>query len=223
MTSAPTLDSFTPRERRIIRRLRTPAAVQRFLNRLPYNDEPPPGRATLRSFRGVVRHGSAHCLEAALAAAVSLEQHGYPPLLLSFESIDELDHVLFVYRQRGRWGSIARSRDPGLHGRKPVFRTARALALSYVDPYIDFTGRITGYTVLDLRTLLKDYDWRLSDRNVWKAERALLDAPHKPIRSSDAHIDRLRRRYVEFKRQHPDRKPLFYDRRAWTEVPQGNW
>ncbi len=29
------------------------AAVQRFLNDLPYNTEPPPGRATLRSFRGV--------------------------------------------------------------------------------------------------------------------------------------------------------------------------
>ncbi len=51
--------------------------------------------ATLRSFRGVVRHGCAHCLEAALFAAVVLEQHGYPPLVLSFESIDELDHVIF--------------------------------------------------------------------------------------------------------------------------------
>src|SRR5215471_6171732 len=197
MTSAPTPDKFTAQERRIVRRLRTPAAVQRFLNRLPYNDEPPPGRATLRSFRGIVRHHTAHCLEAALAAAVILEQHGYPPLLLSFESIDELDHVLFVYRRRGRWGSIARSRDPGLHGRKPVFRTARALALSYVDPYIDYTGRIVGYTVVDLRELLGDYDWRLSDKNAWKAERMLLAAPHRPIRSSDARINALRRRYVE--------------------------
>lgn len=223
MSSAPTLDSFTAAERRIIRRLRTPAAVQRFLNRLPYNTEPPPGRATLRSFRGIVRTGTAHCLEAALAAAAILEQHGYPPLVLSFESIDELDHVLFVYRKRGRWGSVARSRDPGLHGRKPVFRTARALALSYVDPYIDFTGRITGYAVIDLREALGEYDWRLSDRNVWKAERVLLDAPHRPIRSSDARIDRLRRRYVEFRRQHPQLKPLFYDRRTWTELPHGNW
>src|SRR5215831_8949717 len=120
---------FSARERRVIRRCRTPEAVQRFLNALPYNNEPPPGRATLRSFRGVVRHGTAHCLEAALAAAVIMEQHGYPPLVLSFESIDELDHVLFVYRRGGRWGTVARSRDPGLHGRKPVFRTARALAL----------------------------------------------------------------------------------------------
>src|SRR6516225_11685354 len=118
MTFAPTPDRFTRDERRIIGRLRTPRAVQRFLNALPYNNEPPPARATLRSFREVVRHRTAHCMEAALTAAVILEQHGYPPLVLSFESIDELDHVLFVYRRHGRWGSIARSRDPGLHGRK---------------------------------------------------------------------------------------------------------
>ncbi|HEX6463649.1 MAG TPA: hypothetical protein VFZ98_04325 [Vicinamibacterales bacterium] len=222
MTSAPRFDSFTPEERRLIRRLRTPKAVQPYLNRLPYNEEPPPGRATLRSFRGVVRHGTAHCIEAALAAAVVLEQHGYPPLILSFESIDELDHVLFVYRRRGRWGSVARSRDPGLHGRRPVFRTARALALSYVDPYIDFTGRITGYTVVNLQDLLGEYDWRLSDRNVWKAERVLLEAPHRPIRSSDARIGALRRRYADFRRKH-GRKPLFYDRSAWTEIPRGHW
>jgi hypothetical protein len=215
--------AFTPAERRLIRRLRTPRAVQRWLNRLPYNTEPPPGRATLRSFRGIVRHGTAHCLEAALAAAAILEQHGYPPLVLSFESIDELDHVLFVYRRRGRWGSVARSRDPGLHGRNPVFRTARALALSYVEPYIDFTGRITGYTVVDLREGLGDYDWRLSEGNIWKAERVLLDAPHRPIRSSDRRIDALRGQYVRFKQQHPDRKPLFYDRSSWSELPRGNW
>jgi hypothetical protein len=222
MISAPGPDKFTAEERRIVRRLDTPAAVQRFLNTLPYNNEPPPGRATLRSFRGVVRHRTAHCIEAALAAAVILEQHGYPPLILSFESIDELDHVLFVYRKRGRWGSIGRSRDPGLHGRKPVFRTARALALSYVDPYVDFTGRIVGYAVVDLRELLGEYDWRLSDRNVWKAERVLLDAPHQRIQSSDARISALRRRYVEFRRRH-GRKPLYYDRRAWTALPRGNW
>jgi hypothetical protein len=215
--------SFTARERRLIARLRTPRLVQRWLNGLPYNTEPPPGRATLRSFRGVVRTGTAHCLEAALAAAVVLEQHGYPPLVLSFESIDELDHVLFVYQRGGRWGSIARSRDPGLHGRKPVFRTARDLALSYVDPYIDFTGRITAYTVIDLRVLMGDYDWRLSERNVWKVEEKLLEAPHRPIRSSDARIDRLRRWYREYRAAH-GRKPTEYrHRHTWSALPEGGW
>ncbi len=210
---------FTAREWRLIRRLRTPGQVQRFLNQLPYNQELPPGRATLRSLRGVIRAQTAHCLEAALAAAVILEQHRYPPLLLSFESIDELDHVMFAYRRNGRWGSVSRSRDPGLHGRRAIFRSARALALTYVDPYVDFTGRITAYAVVDLREL-GDYDWRLSDKNVWKAERFLLDYPHRPIRSSDRRIDRLRDRYRAFKKRFPDGKPLYYrGRDRWTELP----
>lgn len=211
---------FLPAERRLIGRLRTPLEVQRYLNRLPYNNEPPPGRATLRSFRGVVRHGSVHCLEAALFAAVVLEQHGYPPLVVSFESIDELDHVIFAYRHGGRWGSVARSRDPGLHGRKPVFTTARALALSYFDPYIDMTGRITGYALVDLR-LLGAYNWRLADTNVWKVERMLLDYPHRGITASNRRVQLWRARYRAFKKQHPDRKPVFYKgRERWTDLPE---
>ena len=213
------ITSFSPQERRLIGRLTTPEAVQGFLNRLPYNQEPH-GRATLRSFRGVVRHGCAHCLEAALFAAVVLEQHGYPPLLLSFESVDELDHVLFVFRRRGRWGSIARSRDPGLHGRKPVFATPRALALSYFDPYIDNTGRVIGYAVVDVAAAMDDYDWRLACTNVWKVERMLLVHPHRAIRSSDRRVDALRERYRRFRAAH-GRKPIYYKRRdRWTELPE---
>lgn len=204
----------------MIARLRTPRAVQRFLNRLPYNTEPPPHGATLRSFRGVVRHGRAHCLEAALFAAVVLEQHGFPPLVLSFESIDELDHVIFAYKRRGRWGSVARSRDPGLHGRRPAFATPRALALSYVDPYVDFTGRVTGYAVVDLRGIGR-YDWRLADTNVWKVERMLLDYPHRPIKTSGARFRRLRAWYRAFRTTHGGRKPVDYrGRENWTELPR---
>ena len=209
---------FTARERRLIARLRTPHAVQAFLNALPYNQEPG-GRATLRSFRGVVREGCAHCLEAALFAAVVLEQHGYPPLVLSFESIDQLDHVIFVYQRGGRWGSIARSRDPGLHGRKPVFATPRALALSYFDPYIDFTGRVTGYAVVDLAAAMGRYEWRLTDTNVWKVERMLLDHAHRRIQSSDRRVDALRARYRAFRSQF-GRKPVYYrGRNRWTPLP----
>jgi hypothetical protein len=214
----PAITEFTPAERRVLARVRTPQGVQQYLNALPYNTEPAPGGATLRSFRGVVRHHTAHCLEAAIAAAVILEHHGWPPLVLSFESIDELDHVIFVYRQRGRWGSIARSRDPGLHGRRPVFATPRALALSYVDSYVDHTGRITGYTVADLRAV-GHYDWRLADGNVWKVERMLLDLPHRRLHTSDERIDRLRRRYLEYVERF-QAKPVYYKRRdRWSELP----
>jgi hypothetical protein len=215
---APPLSAFTPAERRVLRRHRTPSGVQQYLNDLPYNTEPAPGGATLRSFRGVVRHNTAHCLEAAISAAVILEHHGWPPLVLSFESIDELDHVIFVYRHRGRWGSVARSRDPGLHGRRPVFATPRALALSYVDPYVDFTGRVTGYIVADLREI-GNYDWRLAEGNVWKVERMLLNLPHRALHTSDAHIDRLRKRYREFRARFV-RKPVYYKRMdRWSQLP----
>jgi len=128
--------------------------------------------------------------------------------------------VIFVYRRGGRWGSVARSRDPGLHGRKAVFGSPRALALSYFDPYIDFTGRITGYAVVNLADVMKRYEWRLSDENVWKVERVLLDHPHRSIASSDRRVDALRARYRAFRARFPGRKPVFYrNRRCWTPLP----
>ncbi len=214
---APPIERFTSAERRLIASLRAPLQVQHYLNRLPYNTEQ--GGETLRTFRGVVRSGTAHCLEATLFAAVLLEQHGYPPLVLSFESIDLLDHVIYVYRRGGKWGSIARSRDPGLHGRKPVFATPRALAASYLEPYIDYTGAVRGYAVVDLR-LLGNYEWRLTNRNVWKVERLLLDYPHRPLRLAPERARYLRGWYRRFRAAF-DLKPVDYPGRArWTEIPQ---
>jgi hypothetical protein len=188
---------FTAAERRIIARLRTPAAVQHWLNDLPYNNET--RGETLRSFRGVVERGTAHCLEAALSAAVILEQHRYPPLVLSFESIDLLDHVIF--------------------GRKPLFATPRALALSYFEGYIDFSGRIKAYGVADLRTL-DPYDWRLSGKNVWKVEQFLIDWPHRRIASSDERAERMRRKYRAFREAHGYKPWKYYSGRdRWTPLP----
>jgi len=206
---------FTPVERALVERLRTPVAVQRWLRSLPYNWER--GGETLRSFRQVARLGTAHCLEGALAAAVVLEQHGFPPLLLSFESVDKLDHVLFVFRQDGRWGSVARSRDPGLHGRKPVFRSPRALAASYQDAYVDRTGRVTGYAVADLRELGR-YDWRLSERNLWKVEKWLVDYPHRPLPMPEPRYRRALERYERFRTRFPDpaiRPAYFGGKETW--------
>jgi hypothetical protein len=170
--------------------------VQAYLRALPYNWER--GGKTLRTFRGVVRHGEANCIEAVLAAATILEQHGYPPFVLDLESQDELDHEVFLFRQSGRWGGVARSRDLGLHGRKPVFRTIRDLALSYVDPYVDGSGRIVGYGIARLDELVRG-DWRLSEHNVWEVERALIRMPHRRLRTSDRRYERMVRRYLAFR------------------------
>ena len=211
---APQRETFTAKEWRIISGHRTPYQVQQFLNALPYNHEK--RKKTLRSFRQVVRRKSAHCLEAALCAAVILEQHGYPALLLDLSSEDNLDHVMFLYRKDGKWGTVARSRDPGLHGRKPVFGNLRELVDSYADPYVDASGRIVGFGVCDLADLGR-YDWRFSGRNVWKVENFLIDMPHRRYRMPNKRYKYWLNRYLNYTERYPDRKPLFYpNRRCWT-------
>ncbi len=177
---------------------------------MPYNWERDGG--TLRSFRETVKRNEAHCLEAAVGAAVILEQHGYPPLLLDIESVDLLDHVIFVFQEGGLWGSIGRSRDIGLHGRKPLFRSLRDLTWSYFDPYVDFSGRIKGYGLTNLNDLVK-YDWRFSPRQMTKIENHLRELPHRHLISSDKRYEQLLARYKKYKKRYPDRSPAYYENR----------
>lgn len=202
--------AFRTVEWRLIQRLNTPLKVQKYLSSLPYNREV--NGPSLRSFRELVKAEEAHCLESALAAAVILEQHGYPPLLLDLESEDLLDHVLFVFKSNGAWGSIGRSRDIGLHGRKPVYRSLRDLAWSYFDPFVDFSGRLKGYAVTSLYEL-EDYDWRFSSRRMLRVEDHLRAIPHRRIRSSEQRYERLLARYHRYKKRYPDRSPAYYDSR----------
>lgn len=177
-----------------------------------YNTRKP---ATMFSFREVVRRDTAHCLEAALAAGVILEQHGYPLKFLDIDSKDGLGHVAFLYKKDGLWGTIARSRDPGLHGRRPVFKDIRQVVDSYFDPFIDYTGRITSYAVGDLSDL-GGYDWRFSKKGVWKVERFFIDLPHTKFPSSDKRYNLWYDRYCRFKGRFPEKRPIFYDdREKW--------
>src|SRR5713101_2330888 len=213
MNRKPGKEEFTNTESKLIQRLRTPQQVQRWLTLMPYNWEQQ--GETMRSFREVVKRNEAHCLEAAVGAAVILEQHGYPPLLLDIESQDLLDHVIFVFQVGGRWGSIGRSRDIGLHGRKPLFRSLRDLTWSYFDPYVDFSGRIKGYGLANLYDL-GNYDWRFSARNMSKIEDYLRELPHRRLRSSDKRYEKLLARYKKYKKRNPDRSPAYYEnRKQW--------
>lgn len=204
----------------LIRRLKTPIQVQGWLNSLRYN----PGH-TMRTLSGVVKSKSAHCLEAAMAAAAILEHHGpaqhgreapragYPPLILDIESTDLLDHTLFLYRRRGKYGAIGKSRDIGLAGRKPVFKTIHALIQSYAIPYIDHHAAIKTYGVLDLRQLSRQ-TWRGSLKNVWYVEEALRHIPHTKLTRSRAITKKWRARYRAYKKKYPTRQPDYYPGQA---------
>lgn len=218
----PPQSAFTRKEWAIIQAHRTPRRVQNFLDNLPYNWEK--HKETLRSFRGVIARGTAHCLEAAITAAVILEQHGHPPLLLSLESTDKLDHVLYLFKQNGRWGAIGRSREAGLQGRKPVFRSVRDLVMTYVEPYVDYTGHLCGYGVGTLWDL-GGYDWRFSPKNVWQVEQYLLKMPHKKYRMSALRYRQAQRRFMAFRAADPKAPVNYYSSRpTWMgnpNVPSG--
>ena len=207
----PTKSDFTAGEWRLIQQLRTPAQVQRYLCTVSYNRP----MKTCLSFRGVIRENKAYCLEGAIFAAAVLEQHGYPPLIVSMESKDKLDHVVFLYKENGGFGAVARSRDIGLHGRKPVFRTLRGLVMSYFDAYVDNTARLTGFARANLYDM-DGYDWRFSARNIWKVERYLQELDHAEIEASES---RYRKWLIQYKKWHelyPDRSPDYFpNRHQW--------
>ena len=171
-----------------------PSAVQRLIRTFPYNGETE--GETIRSAQQAFLAGTVHCLEAAFISAAILEHQGYPPLVLSMESIDDLDHVLFIFQEKGRWGAISRSREEGLHGRKPIFRSLRDLVWSYFDPYVDNTGRITAFGWTDLDQT--GAPWRDSKRHVWQAEQYLIELRHKRLRAAASRVDRAFRQYRDF-------------------------
>jgi hypothetical protein len=174
------VDSTSDIFRKLARRYRTPEAVQFFLKSLTYNKEK--NGETVQSAAKVLQTKKAHCLEASILSAAILEHQGYPPLILSLDSIDHLCHAVFVFKTKTGWGAVAKSREIGLHGRAPRFRSLRDLVWSYYDPFIDKTGKITAYTLLNLND--SETDWRFSKQNLWKLEKFVVYAKHTKLKSS---------------------------------------
>lgn len=163
---------------RLLRSLKTPAKIQKFLDALPYQYA-----NTAWSPQRALRERKGHCLEGALIAAAALRVNGYPPLLVDLEAVRDDDHVLAVYREHGLWGSIAKSNFAGLRFRAPVFRTIRELAISYVDHYYNLRGERTlrAYSRPVNLTRLDKQHWMTSEEDVWCVPELLIAAPHYPL------------------------------------------
>jgi hypothetical protein len=168
-------EPLTPAETRTLRALKTPAKIQQFLDDLPYHHAD-----TAWSPRKVLRERTGHCLEGALLAAAALRVLGHKPLVMDLEGINDSDHVLALYKDKGYWGSIGKSNFSGLRFRAPVYKTLRELALSYFEDYFNLRGERTlrGYSmVVDLRSFDK-YDWMTSEKSVWSVPEFLVTCRH---------------------------------------------
>jgi hypothetical protein len=164
-----------------LRRLNTPARIQRFLNGLQQNFEP--DGDTCHSVRSVLRQRRAHCIEGATLAACALWIRGEPPLLMDLQAVQDYDHVVALFRRRGRWGAISKTNGLALRWRDPVYKSLRELAMSYFHEYYNKRHEKT------LRTYSRPFDlrrldpaiWATSEHVIWDLANALDAARHYPL------------------------------------------
>lgn len=167
-----------PAALRMLRALNTPARIQQYIDAMPYQYA-----NTAWSPQRVLRERKGHCLEGALLAAAALRINGHPPLLMDLEAVHDDDHVVAIYRERGLWGSIAKSNFAGLRFRAPIYRTLRELALSYFEHYYNLRGERTlrSYSrPVNLARLDSRY-WMTSEEDVWCVPEYLIAARHYPL------------------------------------------
>jgi hypothetical protein len=184
-------NGFGVEERKVFRRLRTPAAIQQFLDEeVKYNHGP----TTFRSPRRVLRDRVAHCLEGAMFAAAALEQLGYPPLVVDLAAVRDDDHVIAVFQENGCWGAIGKSNYAGLRYRTPVYRTVRELVMSYFEHYYNPKGEKTlrAYSKPVSLRRFDSLDWRVTESDLWEVAGYLVEIPHFPVLPGELGQKRLR-------------------------------
>lgn len=139
--------------------LRTPERIQDFVNRLRWNRET--NGPTARSVVESLRHGEAHCVEAAFVAACGLWLAGEPPLVMDMGAAKgDVDHVVALFRRCGHWGAISKSNSPFLRYRDPIYRSLRELTLSFFPQYVKKRRKT-------LRTYSVAVDLRRCDPALW--------------------------------------------------------
>jgi hypothetical protein len=164
--------------RKVFTSLDSPAAIQSYLDSLPYIAE-----VLDRSPLRVMTDGQAHCLDGGIFAAMALWRIGFQPLILDLvpaPGADD-DHVLALYRVDGLWGALAKSNYPSLRYREPVHRSLRELSMTYFEFFFNLQREKTlrGYTrPLDL-SRARDKAWMWDESGIDKISRRLYQ--FKPI------------------------------------------
>jgi hypothetical protein len=177
-----TFFGFNKKELAILERLDSPKKIQNYIDKLQINFEEEAD--TCRSPRQVLHRRSAHCVEGALLAAVSLWYHGQKPLLLDLKTIPNDDeHVVALFQIRGYWGAISKTNHAVLRYREPIYRTVRELAMSYFHEYFKNSGQKTlrSYSKPFDLSKIKDKSWMLSGDNLWDLVDSLDSSKHYPF------------------------------------------
>ncbi len=150
--------------RTTIARLRSPAAIQAFLDGVEYGADP-----FYRSPRSILRDGRAQCFDGAVFAAAALRRLGDRARILDMRAVNDDDHVIAVFRRGAGIGAVAKSNFVGLRYREPIFRTLRELVLSYFEDFYNVAREKT------LREYSVPLDLAAFDRLAWETDDAALE------------------------------------------------
>ncbi len=148
---------------RTLKRLDHPHKVQAWVSSFTYNS----GDET-RSALAAYRAKKAHCFEGALLACLALEYHGHPPYMMDLRGHGDDDHVVALFKLKGKWGAISKTNTTVLDFRPAFFRDPRELAMSYWAVYLNWKGRYAMKDFagpIDLRQF-KKFDWRYGDADM---------------------------------------------------------
>lgn len=165
-------------ERKFLRSLKTPHAIQAYLDTLIYN----PSDSCL-SPRYVMMTGEGHCLEGGLFAAAALEFHGHRPLMVDLVAHLDDHHVITVYKTKTGWGSLSKSNTALLGGRLPFYRNIRELVMSYFDFYFNVAGKpsLQSYSRPINLNQLNHWNWRTTDLDLMNMGINFCEFPHVEI------------------------------------------
>ena len=174
-------NGFSASERRILSRLNSPEKIQDFLDELNPNLE-----ETDYSPRNVMAEKSADCLEGAVFAAAVLRFHGKIPLITSFYSSRDSDHVVALFKSKEHWGAISKSKYTGLCYREPIHRNLRELVISYFEGYFNHASEKTlrGYCRPINLSRFDKLNWMTTLEPVTFIETHLQNVPYLDILSN---------------------------------------
>jgi hypothetical protein len=172
---------FIASELRLLRALKTPVGIQKFLDELPYNLS-----YTARSPGKVLHDRTASCLEGGIFAAAALRVLGFPPLIFDLEAERDTDHVVAIFKVRGHWGAVAKSNFTGCRYREPVYRSLRELAMSYFNIYFNmrFERTLRRYSRPVNLARFDHRNWMTTGKPVWFIAEYLCEIPHNQLVTS---------------------------------------
>ena len=176
-------NNFSKEEKKVFKKLNTPAKIQDFINKLDTNFEE--NGDTCQSPKMVLKSRKAHCMEGAILAALILRFHGHKSLIMDLEADEEdFDHAVAVFKQNNFYGAIGKTNHAVLRYREPIYKNPRELAMSFFHEYfLNKNGKKT------LRTYskpvnLKKFDkknWMATEKEVWFIPEYLADIKHNNI------------------------------------------